>query len=43
MDSSANDVSKLLGIMDTSIDYVPVNIKIAEEKKRSIAYLKENL
>lgn len=39
----ANDVSKLPGIMDTSINYGPVNIKIAEEKKRSIAYLKENL
>ena len=39
----ANDVSKLPSIMDTPIDYEPVNSKIAEEKKRSIAYLKENL
>lgn len=39
----ANDVSKLPSIMETKIDYAPVNAKIAEEKERSIAYLKENL
>lgn len=39
----ANDVNKLPSIMETKIDYAPVNAKIAEEKERSIAYLKENL
>ena len=39
----ANDVSKLPSIMDSKIDYAPVNAQIAEEKERSIAYLKENL
>lgn len=39
----ANDVSKLPSIMDTKIDYDPVNVRIAEEKTRSIAYLTENL
>lgn len=39
----ANDVSKLPFIMDTKIDYAPVKAKIAEEKERSIAYLKESL
>lgn len=39
----ANDVSKLSAIMETKIDYVPVNKKIEEERQRSIAYLKENL
>lgn len=39
----ANDVSKLPSIMETKIDYVPVNQKIKEEREQSIAYLKENL
>ncbi len=39
----ANDVSMLPAIMDTKIDYAPVNAKIAEEKERSVAYLSENL
>lgn len=39
----ANDVSKLPSIMETKIDYEPVNTKIAEEKDRSVDYLKENL
>lgn len=39
----ANDVSKLPSIMETKIDYAPVNQKIKEERERSIAYLKENL
>lgn len=39
----ANNVSKLPSIMDTKIDYAPVNAKIKEEKERSISYLKENL
>ena len=39
----ANNVSKLPAIMETKIDYAPVNQKIKEERERSIAYLKENL
>lgn len=39
----ANNVSKLPAIMETKIDYAPVNQKIKEECERSIAYLKENL
>ena len=39
----ANDVSKLPEIMDTMIEYEPVNAIIAEETSRSITYLKENL
>lgn len=38
-----NDVSKLPSIIETKIDYAPVNLKIKEERERSIAYLKENL
>lgn len=39
----ANDVSKLPAIMESKIDYAPVNKKIEEERECSIAYLKENL
>lgn len=39
----ANDVRDLPVIMETPIDYVPVNRKIAEERQRSINYLKGNL
>lgn len=35
-----NDLSKIL---ETTIDYVPVNEKIANETARSIEYLKENI
>lgn len=38
-----NDVNELPSIMERDIDYSLVNTKIAHEKERSIAYLKENL
>ena len=39
----ANDVSKLPDIMETKIDYGPVNQRIEEERLRSVAYLKRYL
>lgn len=39
----ANDINKLPEILNTPIDYHPVNIKINEERERSIKYLKDNL
>lgn len=39
----ANDVSKLPDIMETKIDYGPVNQRIEEERLRSVAYLKRFL
>lgn len=39
----ANDIKMLPNILNTAIDYTPVNAIIAEERKRSIEYLKESL
>ena len=39
----ANNIEMLSDILNTAIDYTPVNAQIAEEKRRSIEYLKENL
>lgn len=38
-----NDITKLPEILNTPIDYIQINKIIAEEKKRSIEYLSQNL
>lgn len=39
-DRAINDMNELERMMDEDIDYVPVNEKIAEEKEKSLEYLK---
>ncbi len=40
---SVNDLSELKTILDTPIDYAPVNQKIREEREKSAQYLKQAL